>query len=247
MEHFRPFVHVSRVISALGHACRRLLPHGRTKTPGQSVDHSKSTSVVFPWTRVTDLDVEEEYAAYVQAGIKCAMRGEYGEAVSYFEYAAEAGWKHPFLYYNWGLTLSHMGEHVLACEMYLNALELKPDCVDAAINWGVSLAALERYEEAVGRYRQAAEIDPNVSDIYFNWGCSLLEIDEPQEACVMFEKAAQLAPKDAQAHYNWAISLARTGQAAAAAKHLTAFIKLARGRFKDEVENARSLLPDLDQ
>lgn len=251
MEHFKPFVHVRNTLAVLAGVPRRVLAHRQNKEAGDSQEQTGFACIRkfrLSWKTRHPERVEAAIGKHlVKEGVKLAMRGELNQAIVLFEKAAEQGYQQPALYYNWGLAQSHLGEHENACEMYLTALELDPGCVDAAVNWGVSLAALERHEEATEKYRQASEIDSKASAIFFNWGCSLVAMDRHDDACEMFEKAAQLSPKDAQIHYNWAVCLARTGQVEAAIERLEAFSKLARGRFKDQVEHARSLLEPVEK
>jgi len=224
MEHFIPIVHAkTAALPMLSVVCLAIWPfhrRGRMRQPA------------------------ERGASAADEALRLAMLGRLSEAKQRFEEAEAAGVRDPALYYNWGLVLSHLGEHVPACEMYRTALELDETLVDAAINWGVSLAALGRHEEACRQYERAERLDSGVAAVYFNWGTSLFAMGRMEDACAKLQRAAEVDEKDVQVRYNLGICLHRLGRSEEAAEHLKSFIERAGGRFLEQVKRARELLGD---
>lgn len=247
MEHFNPFVHARKLLGAIPNKASSLW---RPREPEADATQEQAANVrskrfSWPWRRQKVVAAVKKHL--LKEAIRLAMRAEFREAIGFFEKAEEEDAKEFALYYNWGLALSHMGDHDPACEKYRAALECDPTFVDALVNWGFSLAALEMHEEAIERFVKATEINPDFAPAYFNWGCSLGELGRWEEACEKFEKAGELDPKDAQVHYNWAIALAHLDKSEAVEEHLKTFLHLARGRYPEQAARARQVLDECNR
>ncbi len=88
-------------------------------------------------------------------GNALAARGEFGEAIKYYQKALEDKPDYPEAHYNLGLALAGRGQVDAAIKHYRRALDMDPDCLEAHFNLALALAGRGRFEEAIAHYRQA--------------------------------------------------------------------------------------------
>jgi len=97
-------------------------------------------------------------------------------------------------------------------EMYLKALELKPEEAAYHNNYALALARAKKFNEAQAELQKAAQIDPpNAGRYYYNLGALLVNSGQPDPALEAFKKAIEADPNYADAHYQ--IGMALLGKA----------------------------------
>ena len=90
------------------------------------------------------------------------------------------------------------------CRLYEQALQLKPDYIEALYNWGNSLQKLGRFEEASQKYEQALRLNPDLPEALINWGNVLIDLQQFEEAIRKYKRALQLKPDNYNAIFNLA-------------------------------------------
>lgn len=91
------------------------------------------------------------------------------------------------------------------CQLYEQAVQLRPQFSSAYFNWGVTLYKLKRYEEAIEKYQQAS--DDHAA--FYNSGLILDELGRYEEAINKYQQVVQLRPNDSYALYNWGNALCK--------------------------------------
>lgn len=120
-----------------------------------------------------------------------------------------------------------------AREAYERAVALDPSHTGARLDLGRLLHEAGRTREAAEQYRHALEAstdDATATTATFNLGVALEDLGHAAEAITAYERAVELDPSLADAHFNLSRLLERTGQRAAAFRHLKTYRRLTLGR-----------------
>jgi len=93
-------------------------------------------------------------------------------------------------------------------EMYVKALELKPEEAAYHNNYALALARAKKFDEAQAELQKAAQIDPpNAGRYYYNLGALLVNSGQLEPSGEAFKKALEADPNYADAHYQWGMYL----------------------------------------
>lgn len=115
-----------------------------------------------------------------------------------------------------------------AVDLYLRAIQLKPNFVHAIINLGSVKFRQGFVEEAVELFRKAITFEDCPPEGYHNLGHAIFNQDGDNlfEAIVLFKKAVDLDDLFEEAHFNLALAYERTGFFKDAQKHWKRYIEL---------------------
>jgi len=119
-------------------------------------------------------------------------KGEYSEAIEYYDKALEIDTNDAGTWYNKGSALYNLGKYNETIEYYDKALEIDPNHAKAWNNKGATLADLGKLNEAIEAFDKALEIDPNDADAWNNKGSALQYLGKNKDANKCFDKARQL-------------------------------------------------------
>lgn len=141
---------------------------------------------------------EKEYTAndWFLKGYEAQKKGDYTNAILYYEKAIELNPKEAAAYNNLGATLDALGEHERAIEKYKKAGEINPKDDDVYYNWGNALSHLESSEGAIEKYNRAIEINPKYEEAYNNLGYILDDLGKYEEAIEKYNKVIEINPKN---------------------------------------------------
>jgi len=93
-------------------------------------------------------------------------------------------------------------------EVYVKALEIKPDEAAYHNNYALALARAKKFPEAQAELQKAAQIDPpNAGRYFYNLGALLVNSGQLEPAGEAFKKALEADPNYADAHYQWGMYL----------------------------------------
>ncbi|MBF0508681.1 MAG: tetratricopeptide repeat protein [Deltaproteobacteria bacterium] len=130
--------------------------------------------------------------------------------------------KNPFshcAHNNLGVALGAQDRTQEAISHLRQALQLKPDYVDAHKNLGTILAGCGDLNRAREHYLQILQIKPNDSTAYLNLGKIMFSQGKTEESIGLFDQAVKYDPANPDAHYNLAEALAEQDRTDEAIKH----------------------------
>ena len=159
--------------------------------------------------------IEEDFHKLDEIRIKgfaLSEKGQYEEAISYYDKALEIDPKNVLALYNKGLSLISLHRHQEAISYFDKALEINPKHVDTLSNKGLALDYLGKYEDAISYYDKTLEIDPKHVNALSNKGLVLYHLRKYEEAISYFDKALEIEPKIVNVLGNKGAALANLGK-----------------------------------
>ena len=122
-----------------------------------------------------------------------------------------------YIAFNSGLTFQNTGDNAETSEetqdayqkavaYYTEALEQKPDMLEAYVNRGIVYDDMDKVIEALENYNTAIQLDPSYTDAYYNRGFAYLDKEDLDKAIADFSKVTELNPEHTEAYYFRAIS-----------------------------------------
>ncbi len=133
---------------------------------------------------------------------------------------SETLWTHTLLctsgnslaHYNLGAVLLRRGQLDEAMTHYQQALEIRPNYVEAYINLGIVLSSQGRFDQAMVQYGKALKIKPDSADAHTNLGAVLAAQGRLDEAAQHYRQALKADPDCAEAYNNLGSVLGRQGK-----------------------------------
>ncbi len=138
----------------------------------------------------------------INQAFKFHSQGNISEAIKYYQYFIDQGFKDYRVFSNYGVILQNLGKLKEAEISYRKAIELNPDYAEAHYNLGNILRHLGQFQDAELSIRKAIEIKPNCAEGHLNLGGILKYYGNHQEAELSIRKAIEIKPNYAEAHNN---------------------------------------------
>jgi Tfp pilus assembly protein PilF len=113
---------------------------------------------------------------------------------------------------NLGVLMDQMGDHDVAMEHLLVALELEPENGEVLANLGAVVAAQGKYEQAEEHLRRAASLDPVSLDVRANLGLLYFRRGLNAQADLELRWVCEQDPNHALAHFYRGETLNRLGR-----------------------------------
>lgn len=129
---------------------------------------------------------------YYNDGMKYAQRGNYKEAIQFFNSAVKLKEDDYFSIHNRGICKSLMKNYSGAIEDFKKVLEYQPDYVQAHIALGNSYKKLTYYDTAVTYYTNVLKYEANNVKAYYFRGYTYEAMMLVDEAAADFKKALEL-------------------------------------------------------
>jgi protein O-GlcNAc transferase len=134
-------------------------------------------------------------AACYSLGVIAIRQGNAAEALHWAEIGIAASPGYAPLRFLAGSALRTAGADPDAIlRRYDEAIELKPDYIEAIVNAGVVLRDMLRHKEALERFNQVLAIDPNYPTALANCAVLLTEFKQSEQAIAMFEHLMKVQP-----------------------------------------------------
>ena len=124
----------------------------------------------------------------INQAFKFHSAGNLSQAVKYYQYFINPGYKDHRIFSNYGKILKDLGKLQDAELLIRKAIELKPDFAETHSNLGGILKDLGKLKEAELSYRKAIEINPNFTEAHYNLGGILIHLEKLKEARLCSEK-----------------------------------------------------------
>ena len=128
----------------------------------------------------------------INQALKYHSQGNIQEAIKYYHYFINQGFKDHRIFSNYGIILKNQGNLEEAEISIRKAIELKPDFADAHLNFGNVLMALGSVEKAEISIRKAIELKPDYADAHYSLGLILCDLGYFQEAELEKEKGINM-------------------------------------------------------
>jgi tetratricopeptide (TPR) repeat protein len=118
----------------------------------------------------------EDIEALLSAGRAYLEAGDYTEAISTLEAAAEQASENSDIHFLLGQAYNQSGELSKAVDEFRRVLELEPESAAAHHNLGVTYYQLQDLESAVDQFETALGIDPDDPDTHYQLGATYLTL-----------------------------------------------------------------------
>jgi len=145
--------------------------------------------------------------------------GQVQEALGYLESLINDYSHDPSLFNIRGACFKAINQLESAVESFKNAINIKPDYVEAHFNLGLTLQELNKPDEAIIYYEQAISIKPAYPVAHNNLGLIFLGRNQLDLAAKHFNWAISYNPEFAEAHNNLGATLQQCRQFEASIKH----------------------------
>jgi tetratricopeptide (TPR) repeat protein len=119
---------------------------------------------------------------WYRGGIDSLWLGNYDNALTYFETAANRNPRRPETWIQIGYCKVKQGRNDEAIKAYQRALQLRPDSTEAYNKLGDAYYYAGRLNEAIEAYKQAARLRPDQAEAYYNLALAYLEIGDRESA-----------------------------------------------------------------
>jgi hypothetical protein len=119
---------------------------------------------------------------WYRGGIDSLWLGNYDNALTYFETAANRNPRRPETWIQIGYCKVKQGRNEEAIRAYKRALQLRPNSAAAYNRMGDAYYFGGRFDEAISAYKQAARLQPEEPDAYYNLALAYLEIGDKESA-----------------------------------------------------------------
>jgi tetratricopeptide (TPR) repeat protein len=119
---------------------------------------------------------------WYRGGIDSLWLGNYDNALSYFETAANRNPRRPETWIQIGYCKVKQGRNEEAIRAYKRALQLRPNSSEAYNKLGDAYFFGGRFNEAIASYQEAARIQPDEPEAYYNLGLAYLETGDRESA-----------------------------------------------------------------
>lgn len=139
--------------------------------------------------------------AYNVVGRALAKRGQYDEALEYFQEAVRVAPEFAEGQNDLGVALARRGEIDEAITHYRTALRIDPGYARAHGNLGTVLARRGAFEEAIEHFSQAVRLEPTNARAHLNLGVVLETTGRREEAAEHYSEALRLDPDQPRADY----------------------------------------------
>ncbi|HMD53206.1 MAG TPA: tetratricopeptide repeat protein, partial [Phycisphaerae bacterium] len=140
-------------------------------------------------------------------GIILSQKGEYAQALNFFNSAIAISPSAAIYHNNRGFTLLRQGSIDQAVESFRTALRIRPDYADAYFNLGVALQKLHYLDEAAAASRKAIELKPDDAPAFNNLGNIYRDQGRFDRAVTAYRRAIEIRPAYFEAHSNLVYSL----------------------------------------
>ena len=120
--------------------------------------------------------------------------------------------RHAYVAFYSGFTFQNTGDdaetpeerqtaYQKAVAYYTDAIEHKPDMLEAYLNRGIVYNDMDNVDEALKNYNTVIQLSPNYTDAYYNRGFAYLDKEDLDSAIADFRKIIELNPEHAEAYY----------------------------------------------
>ena len=148
----------------------------------------------------------------IDLGVQHHTAGRLPEAERIYQQILQADLDQPVALHLLGVIALQVENNVIAVDLIMKALAIKPDYVDAHNNLGIAFKNLGKLDEAIASYHKVLTIKPDYVETHNNLGIALQELGRLDEAVASYHKALAIKPDYAEAHSNLGSALHEQGK-----------------------------------
>ncbi|SMD34641.1 Predicted O-linked N-acetylglucosamine transferase, SPINDLY family [Reichenbachiella faecimaris] len=168
----------------------------------QSGDLTKAISLYKQLT----LDMSSQPEPYHRLALIHAQKGQYKEAIPWFEKAVDIHPNHPAYKTNFAETLQRLNQNERAIQLLRQALEIDKEFLEAQQKLGTILKKIGQYEEASTLFKSIIEKESKFYPAFFQLGTLMLETGNYKSAKKYLKSSVTLNSKSVKALNNLAIA-----------------------------------------
>ena len=150
--------------------------------------------------------------------------GKLPDAIHSYQLALLNAPRDPLLLNKLGDVFYEQADYLKAEQQYRQALNIKPDFMEAKLNLGLCLNDMLRYAEALACYQHIIIVQPDNYLAHFNLAVTQTAIGNGHEALAAYSRVLELKPGFSHAHFNMGILFQRERNLDEAEKHYLAVI-----------------------
>tara|TARA_Y100001968_G_scaffold13229_1_gene10809 strand:+ start:385 stop:1860 length:1476 start_codon:yes stop_codon:yes gene_type:complete len=151
---------------------------------------------------MTNIPSKPSQEQIIYQALKFNAEGKISEAIKYYQYFIDQGFKDYRVFSNYGGILQDLGKLKEAELILRKAIEIKPNGYNAHYNLGATLYDLGELKQAEKSYIKAIEIKPDYAEAHLNLGNVFFNLGKLKEAEKSTRKAVELNPDSADIHHN---------------------------------------------
>jgi tetratricopeptide (TPR) repeat protein len=180
----------------------------------ESVDLALVTPIIDSLKMKPQIEVEPKDAkTYYEMGVNHVQKGDYSQAIYYFNKSIEMDPKNPWAYSNRGAAYAAEGQYDRAISNYTKALEIDPQNAGFYCNRAIAFCLKEQYDQAILDCNKALEIDPRNAGAYNERGIAYAKKGQHGQAISDYTKALEIDQKYAiKVYFNRGISRVDKGE-----------------------------------
>jgi tetratricopeptide (TPR) repeat protein len=165
------------------------------------LEQTETALSVAEWTYARIKHKPQEVQNLCREGFSFSIRGEYKEALNYFQEAVENSPDSTEAWFGLGNCYIGLEQPAEAIEAYQQVIRTDPANANAYYNLGHYYRQLGRYEDAVATFQDALAANPKHLPSHFEMGETLGQLGRPEEEKQVYQDIIGKAPKFFPAYF----------------------------------------------
>ena len=147
-----------------------------------------------------------------EKAVKCFSRGNYVDAIKYFNEVLKIDASNFSAWNNLGQTYRANGKIKLAENCFMKAIAVKPSFPEPHMNLGLIYSSLGKYEKAISYYLRALKAKEAYPQAYYNLAIGYAALGKTDNAISSYSKAIMLKPNYLEALNNLGVLYIELGK-----------------------------------
>jgi len=163
--------------------------------------HSKTSKTLSEWTYDIKMRTPKLVEKLCKEGFNFSIRGEFKDALNYFQEATEKSPDDTVAWYGLGSCYDGLGRPEQAIEAFKQVIRIDPKNAVSYFNLARYYRKLGRSEKAIEAYYQAIEADPDHAPSYFELGLVYGRLEEFENGEKAFNQVLRINPNHAPTYF----------------------------------------------
>ena len=163
--------------------------------------HGETSKTLSEWTYDIRMRTPKLVEKLCQEGFNFSIRGEFKDALNYFQEATEKSPDDTVAWYGLGSCYDGLGQPEQAIEAFKQVIRIDPKNATSYFNLAQYYRKLGRYEKAIESYYQAIETNPDHAPSYFDLGLIYGKLEEFENGEKAFNQVLRINPNHAPTYF----------------------------------------------